>query len=293
MIALTAGYHLGGIIAEGLPGRLCWARYFFAAVLVIFLPYITQPVMEITLDRFMSKLSSSVIPEPEVTNHHCFIHLRGLTSVLSPAMTSPFIIHDSLTSTAVGRIAGRFSLFSWVHSRDVSSSPGPYSSWGPGFRLRSADYFSASPLVHKASKVFLGRGVPGLLFALMLGIQGAGTSAPSESKNQLSTCTDISCTNGKQDRWEPALRHFLAHRSGFGMQSMWAEVNPTRNHGKTSLQSSPHIRGAQRRSPGDCSSWDLRSVRLYLYPGLTRCYYRRCRNRQRTDFCRTISRFLS
>jgi hypothetical protein len=97
------------------------ARSLFAAVFVIFLPYVTQPVMEITLGRFAEQAAASS-GDPGAGSYKIIIALVLCAVLISVpvvilAMTSPFIIRlDSLTSTAVGRIAGKVFAFSTLGS---------------------------------------------------------------------------------------------------------------------------------------------------------------------------------
>lgn len=91
MMALTAGYYLGGLLAERKPGvEFLAAILFLAASFIIFLPYVAQPVMEIALGRF--SVASGNSPNALVIAFAICALLISAPAVIL-GMTSPFIIH--------------------------------------------------------------------------------------------------------------------------------------------------------------------------------------------------------
>jgi len=123
MIALTLGYYLGGILADRNP-RLSFLSGLLtvAAAVVIFLPYVVQPVMETTLDRFVSSPAPASAPEGAMRSYSVIAALTVCAAFISApvvvlGMTSPFIIRlASMRSAAVGHIAGRVFAFSTLGS---------------------------------------------------------------------------------------------------------------------------------------------------------------------------------
>ena len=115
MIALTAGYYLGGLLAEKKPRvEFLAAILFFGAIFVIFLPYVAQPVMEIALGRF-SVASGNSPNALVIALSLCALLISAPAVILG--MTSPFIIHiAAMDSSAVGRIAGKVFAFSTLGS---------------------------------------------------------------------------------------------------------------------------------------------------------------------------------
>lgn len=117
MVALTAGYYLGGILVEKHP-RMSFLGIllFIASIIMIFLPYFAQPVMEITLGRFVREATA---PEG---NNTVILSLTVCAFMISApvvvlGMTCPFLIHlDSLRSGTAGRTSGKIFAFSTLGS---------------------------------------------------------------------------------------------------------------------------------------------------------------------------------
>jgi predicted membrane-bound spermidine synthase len=238
MIALTAGYYLGGIIVERAPrASLLGTLLFFASVFVIFLPYITQPVMEITLGRFAEQAATSS-GDPGAGSYKIIIALVLCAVLISVpvvilAMTSPFIIRlDSLTSTAVGRIAGKVFAYSTLGSILGTFLPALVLIPLVGTRL-SFLVFGGLLLcvtlwsIKQARFFFWGMAFLVLLFALMLGIRGAGTKhgpylvESKETNYQLVRIYRAPMENKTGGNRPYAT--FLLTEAGLGMQSMWVE----------------------------------------------------------------------
>ncbi len=238
MIALTAGYYLGGIIAERAPRTsLLGTLLFFAAAFVILLPYIAQPVMEITLDRFAEQAAASS-GAPGAGSYKVIIALVICAVLISLpvvilAMTSPFIIRlDSMSSAAVGRISGKVFAFSTLGSILGTFLPALVLIPLVGTRL-SFLVFGGLLLcvtlrsIKQARFLFWGMAFLVLLFALMLGIQGVGTKHgpylvdSKETNYQLVRIYRAPMENrGGGNRAHSTL---LLTEAGFGMQSMWVE----------------------------------------------------------------------
>ena len=294
MIALTAGYYLGGIIAERAPrASLLGTLLFFAAVFVIFLPYITQPVMEITLDRFAEQAAASS-GDPGAGSYKIIIALVICAVLISVpvvilAMTSPFIIRlDSLTSTAVGRIAGKVFAFSTLGSILGTFLPALVLIPLVGTRI-SFLVFGGLLLcvtlwsIKQARLFFWGMAFLVLLFALMLGIQGAGTKhgpylvESKETNYQLVRIYRAPIENKTGGNRPYAT--LLLTEAGFGMQSMWVEGQSYTESWQDLFAIVPRIYEVlNERSPGRLLVLGLGGACAPSLdiPVLSGCCYRRC-----------------
>ena len=125
MIALTAGYYLGGILAEKYPKiSFLGTLLFFTGIFIVFLPYVTQPVMGIALERFGQQVATGLSTGAKGGNYRILVALTACALLISApvvvlGMTSPFIIRlDSLRSGSleVGRISGKVFAFSTLGS---------------------------------------------------------------------------------------------------------------------------------------------------------------------------------
>ena len=242
MIALAAGYYLGGIIAERAPrisllGTLLFFASVFASVFVIFLPYTAQPVMQMTLGRFAEQAASS--PAGSGFETYKVVIALAICAVLISmpvvilAMTGPFIIRvHALSSAAVGRISGRVFAFSTLGSILGTFLPALLLIPLVGTRL-SFLIFGGLLLcvtlwsIERARFFFWGIGLLVLLSALLLGIQRLGTRhgqyliEAKETNYQLVRIfrapVETKALGGQ------AYATLMLTEAGLGMQSMWVE----------------------------------------------------------------------
>jgi spermidine synthase len=239
MIALTLGYYLGGILADKHPRMSFLATWlFFASLFMIFLPYLAQPVMETTLGRFTAAHSSygggqgsyAIVTALVV----CALMISAPVVVLG--MTSPFIIRlDSLRSTEVGRISGKVFAFSTLGSILGTFLPAlfliPVIGTRFSFLLFGGMLLCITlPSIERGKSFLYALAVLGLVVALLLGIQGWGTSLgkylvkEKETNYQYVRIYRLPVPSKTSE--EPKMATVLLTDAGLGLQSMWVEGQP-------------------------------------------------------------------
>ncbi|AFM22955.1 spermidine synthase [Desulfomonile tiedjei] len=232
MIALTAGYYLGGLLAEKKPKvEFLAAILFFAASFVIFLPYVAQPVMEIALGRFSVAADSS--SNALVTALSICALLISAPAVIL-GMTSPFIIHvAALDSSGVGRTAGKVFAFSTLGS--ILGTLMPALILLPWIGMRLSFLFFGGLLLctvlwplRRSGFFYFAAGTGIVIVALLLGLNGlkAPLKPPlvhqRETLYQHVSIFQIPISSQKED----ARATVLLTDAGIGMQSMWIEGSP-------------------------------------------------------------------
>lgn len=242
MIALTVGYYLGGVLADRHP-RLSFLSglLFVAAAVVIFLPYIVQPVLESTLDRFVSRAAASSATEETIGSYTVIAALTVCASIISApvvvlGMTSPFIIRlDSIGCSAVGHISGRVFAFSTLGS--ILGTFLPALVLIPLVGTRFSFLFFGGLLLAitvwstgRAKFALLGIAGLVMLLAFLLGIQTWGQRKGRYLVHERETIYQLvrifrlplSSTN----EGGPNQATILLTDAGLGMQSMWVDGQP-------------------------------------------------------------------
>jgi predicted membrane-bound spermidine synthase len=237
MIALTAGYYLGGVIAERRPrleflGKLL----FLAAVFVVFLPYLAQPLMEIALARFSGDpaTASSGGNALLVALIVCAALICVPVAVLG--MTSPFLIRlDSLRSPEVGRISGKIFAFSTLGSIVGTFLPALVLVPNVGTRF-SFLFFGGTLLcvivwsVKQARSLLLILGMITLATGFLLGIRGwSGNLGPyllHEVETLYQYVRIYRVPIPGKNAGNGAQATFILTDAGMGMQSMWVDGQP-------------------------------------------------------------------
>lgn len=255
MIALTAGYYLGGILADRRP-RLPFLSTLLtiAAIAVIFLPYGVQPVLETTLDRFVS--SSAATSSATASSYSIVAALAVCAAVISApvvvlGMTSPFIIRlASMRSSAVGHVAGRVFAFSTLGSILGTFLPAlvliPFLGTRFSFLLFGGLLLSVTVWSTGRWRAAL---VAASLLLLLLGFQLAvQTSGPrqgrylvqeKETLYQLVRIFRLPVEDaGGQG---PLQETVLLTDAGFGIQSMWVDGQPHTDSWQDSFALVPRI----------------------------------------------------
>lgn len=235
MIALTLGYYLGGILAEKHP-RMSFlgTLLFFTSLFMIFLPYIAQPVMEVTLGRFAqatstggSKGNSAIIVALTV----CALIISA--PVVFLGMTSPFLIRlDSLRSSAVGRISGKIFAVSTLGSILGTFLPALLLIPLVGTRL-SFFLFGIVLLgitmwsIERERLFFWSMGLAAVALALVMGIYGWGTghnrSLLQERETNYQRVRVYRVPTSSKTREEAKTAVALLTDAGLGVQSWWVE----------------------------------------------------------------------
>ncbi|MBI5248947.1 MAG: fused MFS/spermidine synthase [Desulfomonile tiedjei] len=233
MIALTGGYYLGGILAEKRPRMsVLGTLLFVASLFMIFLPYIAQPVMEVTLGRFVRETTGSQ------SNNAIIVSLTICALLISVpvvvlGMTSPFLIHlDSLRSGSVGRTSGKIFAFSTLGSILGTFLPALVLIPLIGTRL-SFLLFGGLLLcvtmwsIERQRLMVLVISITALAMAFLMGIQGWGTGRnrylvqEKETNYQLVRIfrSPIQSENANNTKYST----ILLTDAGLGLQSMWVE----------------------------------------------------------------------
>lgn len=233
MIALTLGYYLGGLLAEKRPHMSFLAiLLFFASIFMIFMPYIAQPVMTVTLGRFAQDAAASeggnaIIVALAV----CALMISAPVVVLG--MTSPFLVRlDSLRSSAVGRISGKIFAFSTLGSILGTFLPAllliPLVGTRFSFLLFGALLLCVSLWSIERSRFLVCLiAVLAVMVALILGIQarGAGhgryTLQEKETNYQLVRIFRLPVPGTAPEELKSAT--VLLTDAGLGLQSMWVQ----------------------------------------------------------------------
>jgi spermidine synthase len=257
MIALTMGYYLGGILADRNP-RLSFitALLTVAAAAVVFLPYVVQPVMDTTLDRFASGSAMTSAPDGAAKSYGIIAALllcAGLISapVVVLGMTSPFLIRlASMRSTAVGHVAGRVFAFSTLGSILGTFLPALVLIPRVGTRF---SFLLFGGLLLAVTVWSTGRFRTLLLavsaLVLFLGFQlGSQTSGPRQGRYlvheketiyQLVRIFRLPLADvGAQSSLQGTI---LLTDAGFGIQSMWVEGQPQTDSWQDSFALVPRI----------------------------------------------------
>lgn len=256
MTALTAGYYLGGLLAEKKPRvEFLAVILFFAANFVIFLPYVAQPVMEMALGRFSVAAGSS---------SHALVTALSICALLisAPAvilgMTSPFIIHvAALDASAVGRIAGKVFAFSTFGS--ILGTLMPALVLLPWIGMRLSFFFFGGLLLctvlwplRRSGFFYFAAGAGILAVALLLGVNGlkAPLKPPlvhqRETLYQQVSIFKIPIPSEKEN----AKATILLTDAGIGMQSMWIEGSPITDSWQDMFALVPRVyQAANRKFP--------------------------------------------
>ncbi len=244
MIALTAGYYLGGILAEKYP-RISFlgTLLFLAGVFIVFLPYVAQPVMGIALERFAQEAATGVTSAAQGGSYRALAALAVCALIISApvvvlGMTSPFIIRlDSLRSgsTQVGRISGKVFAFSTLGSILGTFLPALILVPLVGVRF-SFLLFGGILLgitlwsVKRARLIYAAAAALVLVLGLLLGFQARGVRhgphlvREKETNYQL---VQIFRVPLKQDNpGSNSYETILMTDSGLGIQSFWIEDRP-------------------------------------------------------------------
>lgn len=238
MIALTVGYYFGGILADKYPRMSFLGIFlFFASLFMIFLPYLSQPVMEITLKRFAQEASSS--SSGGGSGNHAILAALTVCALIIAApvvvlgMTSPFLIRlDSLRSSAVGRVSGKVFAFSTLGSILGTFLPAllliPVIGTRLSFLLFGGLLLCVSiPSLHKARLFFCSVAAIALTVALFSGIFGYGTGfgkylVYEKETNYQHVRIFRTPISGNHDQ-KASHATFILTDAGLGLQSMWVE----------------------------------------------------------------------
>jgi predicted membrane-bound spermidine synthase len=237
MIALTAGYYLGGVIAEQRP-RLSFLGklLFLAAVFIVFLPYMAQPLMEVALARFSgtSAASSSGGNALLIALIVCAALICAPVVVLGT--TSPFLIRlDSLRSPEVGRISGKIFAFSTLGSIVGTFLPALVLVPNVGTRF-SFLFFGGTLLcvtiwsVKQTRSLLLILAMITLATAFLLGIRGwSGNLGPyllHEVETLYQYVRIYRVPVPGRNAGNNGQATFILTDAGMGMQSMWIDGKP-------------------------------------------------------------------
>ncbi|MBM4329111.1 MAG: hypothetical protein FJ118_18345 [Deltaproteobacteria bacterium] len=241
MIALTAGYYLGGEIAERRPrlpflGKLL----FLAAIFIVFLPYMAHPLMEIALARFSGGPAAASSGGATGGNALLVALIVCAALICAPVvvlgMTSPFLIRlDSLRSPEVGRISGKIFAFSTLGSIVGTFLPALVLAPNVGTRF-SFLFFGGALLcvtvwsVKQTRSIFLILGLITLATGFVLGLRGwSGNLGPyllHEVETLYQYVRIYRVPVPGRSAGNSAQATFILTDAGMGMQSMWIDGQP-------------------------------------------------------------------
>ena len=244
MIALTAGYYLGGILAEKKP-RMSFlgTLLFITGVFIVFLPYVTQPVMTIALERFAQQSPAGLLSTADRGSYRILTALMVSALLISApvvvlGMTSPFIIRmDSLQSGSpeVGRISGKVFAFSTLGSILGTFLPAlvlvPLVGVRFSFLLFGGALLGISLWSTKRARLLsAATALVVLALALMLGLQARGVRhgqhLVSEKETNYQLVQILRVPLDEDHRGVKSYETILMTDAGLGVQSLWTEGRP-------------------------------------------------------------------
>jgi len=240
MVALTLGYYLGGILAEKHPSMsLLGTLLSFAALLVIFLPYIIEIFVTTTLGQCVQEAGAADRGASPLVLL-VFSSILISTPVIVLGITSPFLIClISLHSRSVGRISGGVFAFSTLGSIIGTFLPAFFLVPTLGTRFSFLFFgvlllgVSMWPLRRSGLVLISLIGFFAAVLAFIMGIHGRKGGSleylveERETNYQLVRIVRAPLsTDGPAD---PQHMTALLTDAGFGMQSMWVENRPYTN----------------------------------------------------------------
>jgi predicted membrane-bound spermidine synthase len=226
MMALTAGYYLGGIVSEKKP-NLDWPAkaLFCASAYLIFLPYFSKPVMAVSLSRFAnigSDSSNAVVLALII----CGILVSAPLIILG--MTSPYVI-KLYGSSETGKASGRVFAVSTLGSILGTFLPVLVLIPLVGVKLTFLFFggillISVLPGIKNSRNYFIISALIIITVALGLGFNDQeNPNLLAKKETQYEQVSIYRAANTTKDSSKANNTVFMITDAGLGLQSMWTD----------------------------------------------------------------------